>query len=143
MNLLTLAEKYAWQLQAWAVFPNHYHFVALAPPDVQSLSVFLPHLHSTTAEELNRLDQTRGRKVWYQFWETHLTYQKSYFARLSYVHHNAVHHGLVPVPYAYRWCSAAWFERRASTAFFKTVVSFRWDRVKVPDDFTVDSFGLR
>ena len=28
-RLLELAEKYEWQLQAWAVFPNHYHFVAL------------------------------------------------------------------------------------------------------------------
>jgi len=28
--LLEFAEKYAWQLQAWAVFPNHYHFVALS-----------------------------------------------------------------------------------------------------------------
>jgi len=28
--LLELAEKYGWDLQAWAVFPNHYHFVALS-----------------------------------------------------------------------------------------------------------------
>jgi putative transposase len=27
--LLQLAELYRWRLQAWAVFPNHYHFIAL------------------------------------------------------------------------------------------------------------------
>ena len=30
-QLLSLADKYQWQLQAWAVFPNHYHFVGLSP----------------------------------------------------------------------------------------------------------------
>ena len=27
-ELLTLAKIYRWQLEAWAVFVNHYHFVA-------------------------------------------------------------------------------------------------------------------
>jgi putative transposase len=30
--LLRLAAEYEWNLQAWAVFANHYHFVALSPP---------------------------------------------------------------------------------------------------------------
>ncbi len=25
-NLLTLAKQHRWQLEAWAVFANHYHF---------------------------------------------------------------------------------------------------------------------
>jgi len=27
-TLLALSKKYGWRLQAWAVFPNHYHFIA-------------------------------------------------------------------------------------------------------------------
>jgi hypothetical protein len=27
-ELLTLAKQHEWQLEAWAVFVNHYHFVA-------------------------------------------------------------------------------------------------------------------
>src|SRR5438876_10528519 len=30
-GLLTVAEKFGWQLEAWAVFSNHYHFVAHSP----------------------------------------------------------------------------------------------------------------
>ena len=138
-TMLLLAEEYAWQLQAWAVFANHYHWVALSPANPESLVQYLRHLHSVTAAELNRLDATPTRKFWYRYWDTHLTYQKSYFARLSYVHHNAVHHGLALTPSAYRWCSADWFERRASRAFLKTVTSFRYDQVQVPDDFSVQS----
>jgi putative transposase len=138
-SLLNACEKFNWQLQAWAVFPNHYHFVAISPSEARNLIEMTKSLHSVTAREMNRLDATEGRKVWYQYWETHLTYQKSYLARLSYVHHNAVHHGLARVPSAYRWCSASCFERKASPAFFKTVTSFRWDRLKVMDDFSVEA----
>jgi putative transposase len=135
--LLDLAQKYGWQLQAWAVFSNHYHFVALSPAAAATLRCFTRHLHSITAKEINRREGARGRSVWYEYWETQLTYQRSYLARLSYVHRNAVHHGLVPVPAAYPWCSAAWLERRADHTFFKMVMNFPCDRIKVPDDYTV------
>ena len=29
--------EFHWALQAWAVFPNHYHFIAQAPTDASSL----------------------------------------------------------------------------------------------------------
>jgi putative transposase len=94
-TLLGLAETYDYHLQAWAVFPNHYHFVALSPAAGPSLGKFSKHFHSLTAIQANRWHGTPGRKVWFQYWETQLTYAKSYFARLSYVHRNAVHHGIV------------------------------------------------
>jgi len=81
------------------------------------------------------LDGARGRKVWYNFWETKLTYEKSLLARLNYVHQNAVKHGLVPEANQYPWCSAAWFERTATPAQVKTVYSFKTDRIRVIDDF--------
>ena len=136
--LLALAAKYGWNLQAWAVFSNHLHFVALSPSDSGSLRTFMNELHSQTSGAINREDGTPGRRVWYQFWDTHLTYQRSYFARLSYVHRNAVHHGLVKEPSLYPWCSAGWFERRASSAFHKTLMSFGIERLKVLDDFEVE-----
>ena len=39
-QLLRLARAHDWQLQAWAVFSNHYHFVAMAPADPGSLRTF-------------------------------------------------------------------------------------------------------
>jgi putative transposase len=137
-TLLRLAAEYGWNLQAWAVFANHYHFVALSAPDAENLSHFIKKLHSDTALAANEWDAARGRRVWYQYWETQLTYQRSYFARLSYVHRNAVHHKLVSEPSLYPWCSAGWFQRRASTSFYKTIMKFGIERLKVPDDFTVE-----
>ena len=137
-GLLTLARDFDWHLEAWAVFSNHYHFVAHSPPeaeDATSLSVMLRMLHVKTAEWLNRLDTAPQRKVWFNFRETRLTYQKSYLTRLNYVHQNAVKHGLVWVANQYPWCSAAWFERTASAAQVKSIYRFKTDKVQVFDEF--------
>jgi putative transposase len=134
-QLLELAEKYDWRLQAWAVFSNHYHFVALAPEDAKTLKRFTQHLHSVTAREINRHDGTAGRQIWHLYWDTQLTYEKSYLARVNYVHNNAVHHRLVATATAYPWCSAAWFEQSATPAVQKLVGGFRYDKINVEDDF--------
>jgi putative transposase len=134
-KLLSLAKEWGWHLEAWAVFSNHYHFVAHSPPDPRTLSAFLQQLHYETAEHVNGLDGRSGRKVWFNYWDRRLTYEKSYLARLSYVHRNAVKHGLVAVANQYRWCSAAWLERTAPAAQVRTLYRFKVDRVKVDDDF--------
>jgi putative transposase len=134
-KLMELASLYHWQLEAWAVFANHYHIVARGFPDSANLGRVLKHLHTDTARELNRLDRKEGRKVWHNFRDTKLTFEKSYLARLNYVHQNAVHHKLVPVANQYPWCSAAWFERVVTPAMVQTIYSFKTDQVKVEDDF--------
>ena len=37
-GLLTVARDYGWQLEAWAVFSNHYHFIDHSPPDAPDAS---------------------------------------------------------------------------------------------------------
>src|ERR1044071_8313065 len=98
-GLLKVTADFGWALEAWAIFSNHYHFVAHSPPSAPAtnLSEMLGLLHRKTSGWINRVDQTPGRKVWHNFWETCLTYQRSYLARLHYVHQNPVRHGLVPV----------------------------------------------
>jgi putative transposase len=137
-QLLSLARRHGWHRQAWAVFSNHYHFIASSPDDPSSLRRFLQHLHSETARAVNRMDHAGDRRVWFTYWDTHLTYERSYLARLQYVHENAVHHGVVRDPAAYEWCSARWFEATANTAFFKVVSSFKTDRLNIRDDFVVE-----
>ena len=133
--LLSLAKKYEWQLEAWAVLANHYHLIARGNPNSANLTKFLTHLHANSARELNRYDGAIGRAIWHNFRDTKLTYEKSYLARLNYVHQNAVRHGLVPVANQYRWCSAAWFERTATSSRVKTIYSFKLDKLEVDDDF--------
>ena len=137
-GLLQLAADFGWHLEAWAVFSNHYHFVGHSPPDApdaSNLATMLRVLHVKTATWVNKLDRTTGQQVWFNFWETRLTFQRSYLARLNYVHQNAVRHRLVPVANQYPWCSAAWFEREASAAMVKAIYRFKVDQVRVNDEF--------
>ena len=133
--LLSLAKEYGWQLEAWAVFANHYHLVTRGNQNSKNLGEFLHRLHGASAHDLNKLDGITERQVWFNFRDTKLTHQYSYLARLNYVHQNAVKHGVVPVANQYPWCSAAWFERMTSPAQVKTIYSFKIDQVKVDDDF--------
>jgi putative transposase len=137
-GLLSVARDHGWQFEAWAVFSNHYHFVAHSPTNqttAESLGQMLKLLHVKTSGWVNRLDSSPGRQVWHNFWETRLTFPKSYFARLNYTHQNAVKHGLVPVASLYPWCSAAWLERTASPAQIKTIYRFNTDKLRLPDEF--------
>ena len=124
-----------WQLEAWAVFSNHYHIVVRGRHDSRNLGETLHDIHGVSARDLNRLDHVAARKVWYNFRDTKLTLQHSYLARLNYVHQNAVKHKLVATANQYPWCSAAWFERVASPAQVKMIYGFKIDRVQVDDDF--------
>lgn len=134
-TLLALAKRYEWHLEAWAVFSNHYHFVAPGNGEKSDLKKLLTHLHANTARDLNRLDDRIGRSVWFNFWDTKLTYERSYLARLSYVHQNPVKHGLVIKANQYPWCSASWFERVSRPAMVKTIYGFKTDQLNIHDDF--------
>ena len=134
-GLLAVAAEFEWRLEAWAVFSNHYHFVGHSPSDPTSISAMLGKLHEYTAKWVNRLDGSAGRKVWHNFRETRLTHEKSYLARLNYVHQNAVKHGLVLTANAYPWCSAGWFEKEATAVQVNTIYSFPTDRLKVFDEY--------
>ncbi|MFK7911780.1 MAG: transposase [Akkermansiaceae bacterium] len=62
------AQKYQWRLQAWAVFSNHYHFVATTPEaGAENLKDLIREFHSRSARWLNKQDGATGRKVWHNY----------------------------------------------------------------------------
>lgn len=134
-TLFLLAEKYQIDLKAWALFSNHYHLILKVNGVSNTLSRFISHFHSQSARELNALESKVGRRIWYQFWDTELTYQDSYHARLRYVMQNPVRHNLVTDAKEYPWCSAQWFAQSAEPGHYKTITSYRIDKVNVIDDF--------
>ncbi len=134
-ELLTQVRNAGWILEAWAVFSNHYHFVAHAQKGSEPLSNVLGELHRRTSRHVNQLDRAIGRQTWFQFWETRLTFEESYLARLQYVQQNAVKHKLVKIANQYPWCSAAWFEKNATSAQVQKLARIKIDRVHIEDDY--------
>ncbi len=130
-TLSATAQEFGWELHAWAVLHEHYHFIARSPEDPTTLRRFIAKLHAVTARAFNKEDGTPGRKVWFQYWDTLITYQRSYLARLRYVNLNPVKHGLTRDPLQYPWCSARWFAENAPGGFVRVVNSLKVDKVKV------------
>ena len=134
-TLLERATLLGWNLQAWAVLNNHYHFIAQAPEDAKTLEKLIRQLHSITAIEINRWDNTLGRQVWFNYWDSCLTYERSYLARLHYIHMNPVKHGLVNNAINYPFCSYRWFIEQSDKTLKEQVFAQPIDRVKIFDDF--------
>ena len=133
-SLFDSALESNWKLQAWAIFPNHYHIIALLP-ESHDISVTIRRIHGRSAAAINRVANQPGRKVWQNFWDTYLTTSASYLARLHYVHRNAKRHGFAQDSSMYPFCSAHWFETQADEAFVRTVYGFKIDTMSVVDDF--------
>jgi putative transposase len=134
-TLIQRANLLRWELQAWTVLNNHYHFIAQAPENVQTLEKLIRQIHSITAIEFNRQDATPGRQVWHNYWDTCLTYEKAYLARLRYVHENPVKHGLVENAAEYPFCSYKWFLENGDDILKEQVFNQPIDSIKVFDDF--------
>lgn len=133
--LFEKAKLFGWELQAWAVLNNHYHFIGEAPEDARTLPKLIQQFHSITAIQINKWDNATGRQVWHNYWDTCLTYEKSYYARLRYVHENPVKHGLVQNEIDYPFCSYKWFLEKSNDELKDQVFSQPIDRLNIVDDF--------
>jgi len=127
--------QFEFNLEAWAVMSNHYHLILDTNNTLELVKKFISKVHGLSAIEINKFDNTSKRKIWYNYWDTHISYQKSYYARLNYVNKNPVHHGIVEKAEEYHWCSEANFKYNLDPAFSRTVNSFKFDEIKVIDDF--------
>src|SRR3954469_22321086 len=100
-QLFAVAKEHQLIVHAWCLLRNHYHLIIDA--GTRPLEAFFRHLHSIAAIELNRRHGTSGRKVWFQYRDTAITNERSYFTRFKYVQENAVHHEIVGNAMNYRW----------------------------------------
>lgn len=85
------------KLAAWVALANHYHFLFL-PKHGSDLGKFMKRLNGRTAYQLNALDNTRGRTVWYSYWDTCIREERDFWTRFNYIHWNPVKHGYVQKP---------------------------------------------
>jgi putative transposase len=131
-----VARREHWRLGAWVVLSNHYHILLHAPA---SGAARLPHLlrdmHKFLAHDWNRTDGAAGRAVWRNYWDTCIDSERSYYARVNYVHWNPVKHGLVTDPLAYAFSSYRLFVAMDSAQVQQMESQYPWDQLRFPDDY--------
>jgi putative transposase len=129
------ASELEWNLEAWAILCNHYHFVARAPEDAKTLTSLIRSVHSITARFVNAIDKKPGRRIWHNYWDKCISSDKDYLARLHYVNLNPVKHRLVDKPENYSFCSYKWFIDKTDIEFQREVFSQSINGLYVEDDF--------
>jgi len=115
--LFERSSVFGWELEAWAVLPNHYHFIARAPKNASTLSKLIRSLHSLSARYINFIDNRPGRRVWWNYWDRCIRDEASYLGMLHYVHINPVKHGFANIAEDYPFCSYRWFLDHAELEF--------------------------
>jgi putative transposase len=89
-------KQYGIRLYAWVILANHYHLL-LGTSDVAPIYKFIKRLHGDSAVQLNKLDNTPGRKIWYQYWDRFPRNERDFWAYYNYIHINPIKHGYVRI----------------------------------------------
>ncbi len=124
-----------WKIDAWVILDNHYHLLVQSPHDASVLSTIIKEIHKFTALKLNKEDKIIGRKVWWNYWDTCITFEHSCFARLNYIHYNPVKHGYVSTPQDWNFSSYLEFHNTDSIEANRIGKMYPFDKMKLKDDF--------
>jgi putative transposase len=82
---------------AWVVLDNHYHLLTQVA-DAKTLPGFVNQLHGSTSFQFNKIENRRGRKVWYSYWDSLIRGENDFWTKFNYIHYNPVKHRLAHRP---------------------------------------------
>jgi putative transposase len=128
--------RFGWRIEDWVLLDNHYHVLAEAPDQAVTLSKAINHFHKFSALWIKRHLGTRndGERIWYNYYDTCITYERSYFTRINYIWFNPVKHGYVLDPADYRFGSY-YYRKQNGESLEENIVAYPWDKVEIKDDF--------
>lgn len=109
--LKALVTEFKIKLIAWVALANHYH-ILFRPEHGNDLGTFMKRLNGRTSYELNLLDQSPGRNVWYSYWDTCIRGERGFWTRFNYIHYNPVKHGYVQEPKDWQFSSYRYYLRK-------------------------------
>jgi len=151
--------KFNWEIDAWVILDNHYHLLLQASKNAQSLPNIIREIHKFSAlfirkfmecndgvvakgqnhrfcpPKNNIYSKNNGNKIWWNYWDTCITYERSYFARLNYIHFNPVKHGYVDSPDKWKFSSYCEFCNELGKDAEKIVKNYPFNRIRIKDEF--------
>jgi len=94
-SILKTFSKFNWVIEDWVILDNHYHLMVDVKDNPNELSKIIRNIHRYTAIQIKKinLQAEQSEKIWYNYWDTCITFEKSYFARINYIWNNPVKHG--------------------------------------------------
>ncbi|MDY6867819.1 MAG: transposase, partial [Chloroflexota bacterium] len=99
-----LVTLYKIRIMAWVIVNNHYHLLAYFN-SAKILPIFINKLHGRTSYQFNKIENSRGRKIWYSYWDSQIRGEKDFWTKFNYIHYNPVKHQLVKRPEDWQYSS--------------------------------------
>lgn len=130
-----LIAQFAITPAAWVVLPNHYHLL-LKSRLGRDIGCLVGRLNGRTSYEINGLDGTRGRRVWYNYWDACIRSDADYWTRFNYIHNNPVKHGYARRPTDWEFSTYRHYLESKGEAWLSDV----WQSYPVLDYLEGDDF---
>ncbi len=125
-----------WELEDWVILDNHIHLMVNSPENAETLSDVMTNFHRFTANWLSRKQIKKvGEKYFHNYWDTCITYEKSYFCRLNYIWYNPVKHGYVDSPEKWKFGSYYFRFKDDNDEMIKIFEKYPFDKLEIKDDF--------
>ncbi len=126
-----------WKLEEWVVLHNHYHIMAEAPQRADTLPFIIQDVHKFSAMWMKKYVKEAKRllRIWWNYWDTCITYEKSYFARLNYLWYNPQKHALISQAENWKFGSLYYRIQNNKEYVSRLRTEYPFNLVKVKDDF--------
>jgi putative transposase len=125
-----------WELEDWVILDNHIHMMVNSPKKAETLSSVIENFHKFTANWLSRNQiNKKGTKYFHNYWDTCITYEKSYYSRLNYIWYNPVKHGYVDSPEKWKFGSFYYRFTEDEINMKNIFEKHPFNQLKIKDDF--------
>jgi len=122
-SILTTFTKFNWIIEDWVILDNHYHLMTDVKSNPTDLSRIIRNIHRYTAIEIRKINPIAilAEKIWYNYWDTCITFEKSYLACLNYIWNNPVKHEYVENHE--EWKFGSYYERYKNNPDYLKVIA--------------------
>ena len=131
--MFTSFNHFNWTIEDWVLLENHYHIVADAPENPETLSRMINNFHRFSGLWIKKHKNIVGEsQIWFNYWDSCITYESSYFSRIHYIWQNPVKHGYVESPEQWKFGSYFYRDRKETEEISR---QYPCDKIKIKDDF--------
>ena len=126
--------KYDWKIDDWVILDDHYHLMLEASENKNaSIAVLINNFHKFSSMFIKKFkpELKNIKEIFYNYRDTCITYERSYYTRVNYIYLNPVKHRYVKMPQDYKFSSFYWR--------FK---NYEEDLEKILNDFPSDKLDL-
>jgi putative transposase len=135
--IIKSVEHFNWKLEDWVILDNHYHLMLEVLENPVDLRKIFGNIHKFSALWIkkNVKHAKNTSKIWHNYWDTCITYERSYFARLNYIWYNPVKHGYVEKPEDWEFGSYRQRFEKEKEYLHRVNKDYPCDKVKIEDCF--------